>query len=175
MDKIKFLIFVMLLSMGCASAPSYDAKQFDLVFELSPFIRVDFNQRKVIVDHGSQIRFDRVITLSKTDEQAIISSFKTNAIGVIDGEKFLRNPKEVIMPPSDLTINVIFQNTVRSKIAVAHNLKKGMVPNFGQDYRIIAFRDVVWQILSRNEALKMALAEDVQQMDNILHGHTGEK
>jgi len=153
MDKIR-ICFLFVLLFGCRSGNNYSKGNYNLEFDYNTDIRINFNSRKVRIISDPHFTYPDSIRISNADQLDIIKAFNDYDIQSVDRSEVYYNPKVIMMPPEEIIFRIYHSGHQQAEIRIANNLTRNQYFPFGVTYRLTSFRDVVQQVLDRNDDLK---------------------
>jgi hypothetical protein len=141
MDKI-IMFIVLLVCFSCTNKEKFDKKKTIIIYtEINGRIKINPISGELKINF-LDMNYTDTINISKKEKEIIMYSFERNKIIQEKGESWCLDENNLIMPPSNNTIQ-IFEN---NKIKLCD-----------RRYRIVNFRDNIKELIENKEEFKRAI------------------
>ena len=147
-----FLCFS-LFFQSCLREHAFEGSRQDMVFKFNSWLTVNIETKILEIKYGNRIYKDTV-NISDEDLQIIFDSFEKNRITDLSGKLFYVD--YVILPPSDLEIQVYENSKLKSSVIVAYDFmnKNAELPLNGQE--VMNFKNDVMSVFRRQPEIVKA-------------------
>jgi len=146
-------LYVFVFFQSCSREHPFDKSHQDLVFKFNSWLSVNIETKILEIKYGNR-RYRDTVNLSDEDLQIIFDSFEKNRITDLSGEFFYGD--YVILPPSDLEIQVYENSKLKSSVIVAYDFmnKNAELPLNGQE--VMNFKNDVMSVFRRQPEIVKA-------------------
>ncbi|MFD1255904.1 hypothetical protein ACFQ3S_03775 [Mucilaginibacter terrae] len=157
--KVRLLICLICMT-GCTfqnSKNEYKTGNYNIWFYYNDFIKVDLNSKKIVVDYDD-LHYKANLRLSVSDIHLIEKAFNKYKLYEASGKVDYHSDEYEIMPTSFLVIKIFERGKGTAEIRVSDQLQQHWLYNSETKYEMASFRDLVVNILSKNDGFKQAVA-----------------
>jgi len=156
MDKI-IMFIVLLVCFSCTNKEKFDEKKTIIIYnEINGRIKINPISGELKINF-LDMNYTDTINISKKEKEIIMYSFERNKIIQEKGESWCLDENNLIMPPSNNTIQIFENNKIKSTFIISTSLDINKIKLCDRRYRIVNFRDNIKELIENKEEFKRAI------------------